>query len=446
MDNRAKRSTAPSISTPLGGAIDLASARAKKTSVIRQDTPMSISDPDPGLPYSKGLMASQVMVTGLSAYRAYEVAETIEAAILDEGRLSSAPRSSPGSPSTRCADLAGERCATSFTRWQDVQRSERAARRPDRRRRRGRKSTIATHLAHRLGIVRVVATDGSIREVMRAMLSSELMPALHVSSFQADKAVRERTRRSDALVGGFREQTQAVSVGIEAMIKRSVTEGTSIVIEGARRPGFFDVTEHGDRLVAVPLILEVEDEAKHLNHFAVRETGVRPAERYAQNFENIRKLQRYVKSQALSHGVPIVEPQLRPGDLRRPRSRDGAGDGLGGAARAARGEREEDGMRLFLDTASIEEIREINRWGPVRRHDEPVARGQGGRGPRRGLEGDPRGGGRRHLSRDHRARGGSDGRGGRRLAGMAPNAVVRGSDDPARPWRPASSSRARDAG
>ena len=34
--------------------------------------------------------------------------------------------------------------------------------------------------------------------------------------------------------------------------------------------------------------------------------SVRPAERYSNNFENIRKLQRYIKSQALSHGVPIV--------------------------------------------------------------------------------------------------------------------------------------------
>jgi 2-phosphoglycerate kinase len=128
-----------------------------------------------------------------------------------------------------------------------------------------------------------------------------------VSSFQTDRAVREPTRRSDALVAGFREQTQAVSVGIEAMIKRSATEGTSIVIEGVHVvPGFFDVHEFGDRIVAVPLVLEVDDEGRHLNHFARRETGVRPAERYAQNFENIRKLQRYIKSQALSHGVPIV--------------------------------------------------------------------------------------------------------------------------------------------
>jgi 2-phosphoglycerate kinase len=32
----------------------------------------------------------------------------------------------------------------------------------------------------------------------------------------------------------------------------------------------------------------------------------RPAQRYAEGFDNIRRLQRYVKSQALSHGVPII--------------------------------------------------------------------------------------------------------------------------------------------
>ena len=37
-----------------------------------------ISDREHGLPYSKGLMASQVMVTGLSPVRAYQVAEIVE--------------------------------------------------------------------------------------------------------------------------------------------------------------------------------------------------------------------------------------------------------------------------------------------------------------------------------------------------------------------------------
>jgi 2-phosphoglycerate kinase len=268
---------------------------------------ITISDQDPGLPYSKGLTASQVMVSGLPAFRAYEVAEAIETRLLDDGRFTITSEELSAVTLETIRELAGDRYATNFERWQDVQRLDvplviliGGAVGVG-------KSTIATHLAHRLGIVRVVGTDTSIREVMRAMLSEELMPSLHVSSFQTDRAVREPTRRSDALVAGFREQTQAVSVGIQAMIDRSITEGTSIVIEGVHVvPGFFDLDAYGDKLVAVPLVFEVEDEGRHLNHLAVRETGVRPAERYARNFDNIRKLQRYIKSQALSHGVPIV--------------------------------------------------------------------------------------------------------------------------------------------
>jgi 2-phosphoglycerate kinase len=46
----------------------------------------------------------------------------------------------------------------------------------------------------------------------------------------------------------------------------------------------------------------------HLSHFAARQTDVtaRPATRYLHGLENIRRLQRYVKSQALSHGVPVI--------------------------------------------------------------------------------------------------------------------------------------------
>jgi 2-phosphoglycerate kinase len=157
--------------------------------------------------------------------------------------------------------------------------------------------------------VRVVATD-AIREVMRAMLSEELMPTLHVSSFQSDLALREPpTRAADALTLGFREQTAAVSVGINALIDRAAVEGSSIVIEGAHVvPGFFDVESFAGRILAVPFVVGVDDEERHRSHFAARQDAVasRPARRYADGFDNIRRLQRYVKSQALSHGVPVI--------------------------------------------------------------------------------------------------------------------------------------------
>lgn len=275
--------------------------------MTRDKTPhIAISDRE-GLPYSKGLMASQVMVTGLPLYRAYEVAETLEGRLLDESRFSINSQELSDLALETIRELAGERYATNFVRWQQVERLDLPMVILIGGATGVGKSTIATHVAHRLGIVRVVATDGAIREVMRAMLSAELMPTLHVSSFQTDKVGREPPRRSDALVAGFREQVQAVSVGIEAMIQRAAADGTSVVIEGVHVvPGFLDLEAHGDRILPVSLVIEVEEEGRHLNHFGARETGVRPAERYAANFGNIRKLQRYIKTQALSHGVPIV--------------------------------------------------------------------------------------------------------------------------------------------
>jgi 2-phosphoglycerate kinase len=44
-----------------------------------------ISDGEQGLPYSKGLRASQLMVTGLSPFRAYQVAEQVEERLRERG-------------------------------------------------------------------------------------------------------------------------------------------------------------------------------------------------------------------------------------------------------------------------------------------------------------------------------------------------------------------------
>jgi 2-phosphoglycerate kinase len=145
---------------------------------------------------------------------------------------------------------------------------------------------------------------------MRALFSKELMPTLHSSSFEADTALRESPlRESERVVVGFREQTAAVSVGIEAMLDRAAMEGTNLIVEGAHIvPGFVDLESRRDRILAVPVIIAVEDEDVHLSHFAARQTDVtaRPATRYLHGLENIRRLQRYVKSQALSHGVPVI--------------------------------------------------------------------------------------------------------------------------------------------
>jgi 2-phosphoglycerate kinase len=268
-----------------------------------------LSDQEPGLPYSKGLRASELMVTGLSPFRAYQIAEQVEERLLERNVASVTRDELDDLTVDVLSEAAGERYATNFLKWREV----------------GTlgvpivlmiggatgvgKSTIATQLAVRLGIVRVVATD-AIREVMRSLFTAELMPTLYTSSFEADTALREPpTRPADRVVVGFREQTAAVSVGVHALVERAALEGTSLVVEGAHLvPGFYNLESYGQRVLAVPVVLTVEDEDMHRSHFAARsaEAAGRPFERYMRGFANIRRVQKYMKSQALSHNVPII--------------------------------------------------------------------------------------------------------------------------------------------
>jgi 2-phosphoglycerate kinase len=276
---------------------------------VTENKVIVISDREPGLPYSKGLRASELMVTGLSPFRSYQVAERVEER-LRELHVSSVTSDEVDDITVDVlSDLAGERYATNFLRWREVRKLDRPLVILIGGATGVGKSTAATQLAVRLGIVRVVATD-AIREVMRALFTSELMPTLYTSSFEADSALREPPARPmDRVIVGFREQTAAVAVGIHALVERAVVEGTSVVIEGAHVvPGFFDLAPYEGRLLSVPVVLTVDDEELHRSHFVARsaDSATRPFDRYVRGFPNIRRVQKYIKSQALSHNVPTI--------------------------------------------------------------------------------------------------------------------------------------------
>lgn len=268
-----------------------------------------ISDGDSGLPYSKGLMAWRVMATGLSPFRSYEVAEHIEARLRASGVSAIASEELADITEEVTREIAGDRYADNFLRWRQVEQLDLPLVILIGGTTGVGKSTLATQLAARLGIVRVVATD-AIRAVMRALFSQELMPTLYTSSFDAGTALREAPLRTDdRAIVGFREQTAAVSVGLRGLLDRAAIEGTSVIIEGAHAvPGFVDLEPWEDRVVAVPLVVSVDEEDLHHSHFETRglDSPSRPADRYEAGFENIRKVQKYIKSQALSHGVPVI--------------------------------------------------------------------------------------------------------------------------------------------
>ena len=275
----------------------------------RQSQPIVIADGASGLPYSKGLTANDVIVSGLPPHRAYQVAEQIEKQLVARGTREITVEELRDLTVETLEEMVGDRYARNYLRWQHVRRLDQPLVVLIGGATGVGKSTIATLLAARLGIVRSVPSD-AIREVMRALFSRDLMPTLYVSSFEADAALREPPpRAADRAVVGFREQTAAVSVGVEALIERAAIEGTSAIVEGAHVvPGFVDLERYQDRVVLVPVIVTVEDEELHRGHFVARgaDAALRPFDRYIRNFSNIRRIQRYIKSQALHHGWPVM--------------------------------------------------------------------------------------------------------------------------------------------
>jgi 2-phosphoglycerate kinase len=267
-----------------------------------------ITEREHGLPYSKGLTASSLMVTGLGPARSYAVANKVEEELRQLGQDRVSPEKLRNLTLEVLRREAGDKYAEAYVKWQSVAELNipliiliGGATGVG-------KSTIATQLATRLGITRVVSTD-AVREVLRSSFTKEMFPTLYESSFNADKAVRQPIPHSgDRLIIGFREQAAAVAVGAQSLIDRAIAENTDLILEGAHLvPGFLEKVDSDDAVI-VSLLVTIDDEDLHRGHFyrRDRDTGARASDRYLKAFKKIRKIQKYMASSALMRGVPTI--------------------------------------------------------------------------------------------------------------------------------------------
>ncbi len=258
-----------------------------------------------GLPYSKGLMAQSLSASGLSPHRAYELALIVERRLHERTGSDIAVADLHELVEEVLLEQEGANAVRRFHEWQRLDRLDKPLIVLLAGSTGVGKSTLATMLAARLGITRVIATD-VIRQVLRAFFSREFMPAVHYSAFEAGKAVELMAgQNEDRDLVGFVRQAESIATGVEAIVERACLERTPMVLEGIHLvPGALR-DELQDRCIAVQAVLEVEDEELHRSHFAMR-GGHRPAERYLGRFEQIRKLQDYLVGRAREEGVAVI--------------------------------------------------------------------------------------------------------------------------------------------
>lgn len=272
----------------------------------RHRLPLPLGDE---VPFSKGLMARALVVTGLDPERAYLIARRADRDLAERGAVSL--------DLDRLGELAAELIGEDA-----AERTLRRLRRIDALHRLDEpllllvggatgtgKSTIATEAAHRLGITRVTSTD-FIRQTMRTFFSKEFMPSVHYSSFEARLALTraEEEESGDAAILGFLDQTRNVLVGVDAALERAATERWSIVLEGVHLvPGMVDVSYPG--AFVVQCVVAIEDETLHRSHFWVRDhatEGLRPLDKYLDSLPQIREIQDYLIERARRHDVPVI--------------------------------------------------------------------------------------------------------------------------------------------
>jgi 2-phosphoglycerate kinase len=260
-----------------------------------------------GLPYSKGLMAQSLSASGIGPGRAYELARIVERRLEERAGHDIAVTDLYELVKDVLNEEEGEAAVRRFHEWQRVDRLDRPLIVMLAGSTGVGKSTLATMMAARLGITRVIATD-VIRQVLRAFFSREFMPSVHYSAFEAGEAadlILEPGEDRDIV--GFARQAEAIGTGVEAIVERACLERTPMVLEGIHLlPGALREKELHQRCIAVEAVLAVEDEELHRSHFAMR-GGHRPAERYLSRFDQIRKLQDHLIARAKEEGVTVID-------------------------------------------------------------------------------------------------------------------------------------------
>jgi len=256
-------------------------------------------------PFSKGILSQSLLAAALEPNEAFDVARSIERELLERGVREIARSDLRRLAYEILGAEVGPQAAERYLVWRRYQEPDRPVIILLGGASGVGKTSLALEVAHRLGISRVLSTD-SIRQIMRIMLSPELVPALHASSYDAPSA----TPGEDAAVAGFHAQASTVSVGVRASMDRALSENTSLVLDGVSiLPGVLDLEPYRDRADVFFLVVATLDEEELRGRFAARAKSAkqRAARHYLENVDAILRIQEHFLELADRHDVPIID-------------------------------------------------------------------------------------------------------------------------------------------
>ncbi len=173
------------------------------------------------------------------------------------------------------------------------------------------KSTIAAELARTLNIKHLIESD-FIRAVVRGIIGKEYAPALHSSSYDAYKHLRNKNRFEsyDELVSaGFDEHASYVIPALEKIIQRAITDYDDIIIEGVHLvPGLINI-EQFEEFGEIYFFILSSDEESHKERFVKRAVEIHRGGKQLDFFKENRIIHNHLLEQAKKNNVNIIKSE-----------------------------------------------------------------------------------------------------------------------------------------
>jgi hypothetical protein len=173
------------------------------------------------------------------------------------------------------------------------------------------KSTIAAQLAKELNIKHLIESD-FIRAVVRGIIGKEYAPALHSSSYDAYKNLRNKSNYKsyeELVSAGFDEHASYVIPGLEKIIQRAITDYDDIIIEGVHLvPGLIDIEQFKDYAEIYFFVLS-SDEESHKERFVKRAIQIHRGGKQLDYFSENRIIHNHLLQQAEMNNVAIIKTE-----------------------------------------------------------------------------------------------------------------------------------------